>query len=273
MFLEALRKSEISLRPGTSKLLSFCRKSQIPTIVTSAGFANVIYTTMESHGVATSINDHFYVDANFLEFSDDNDGVLERITPERPVHSEAKKYMPLRLGHLLPLKPRLSAPEDNNRNRIMKSQISSTAALEPPLHLHYLHGLPLSMQLSALDGGAAATKASEGIAAIVLGDRPADFEVLSEVAGASMFRIGFALTDEKADELLSRDCCDVVLIGPEHGVDPVLHTLQKLSEIRDFHLRQSSRDVSLVPYRPRPKSQSLVEVKVKAPILKTPLVD
>jgi hypothetical protein len=216
---------------------------------------------MESYGVATSINDHFYVDANFLEFSDDNDGVLERITPERPVHSEAKKYMPLRLGHLLPLKPRLSAPENDSKNKMVKSQISSTA-LEPPLHLHYLHGLPLSMQLSALDGDAAAIMASEGIAAIVLGDRPADFEVLSEVAGASMFRIGFAVSDEKADELLGRDCCDVVLIGPEHSVDPVLHTLQKLSEIRDFHLRQSSRDVSLVPYRPpRPKSRSLVEVK------------
>jgi chemotaxis response regulator CheB len=56
---------------------------------------------------------------------------------------------------------------------------------------------------------------------------------LSEINEAYLFKIGFALNQEKAQKLISKNCCDIILIGENHGVESVLKLLKTLISHRD----------------------------------------
>jgi hypothetical protein len=98
MLMEEMHRSNIALRSGTKELLTFCRQSKVTTIVASAGIMNVIEATLKAHGISPDSDEHFHVDANYIVFRDD--GNILSILPERPVHSNAKKYMHIRAPHL-----------------------------------------------------------------------------------------------------------------------------------------------------------------------------
>jgi phosphoserine phosphatase len=67
MFHRGIQSSNIQLRPGTVNLIAYCRDSDIPTVITSAGITNVIAAVLESHGVSSVHNENFHIGDNMYE--------------------------------------------------------------------------------------------------------------------------------------------------------------------------------------------------------------
>jgi phosphoserine phosphatase len=67
MFHRGIKSSNIQLRPGTADLIAYCRDSNIPTVITSAGITNVIAAVLESHGVSSVHNENFHIGNNMYE--------------------------------------------------------------------------------------------------------------------------------------------------------------------------------------------------------------
>jgi hypothetical protein len=218
---------------------------KIPVIVTSAGITNVITSVLEAHGISSVHDEHFHIDANYMEFHSD-DGTLLRILPEIPVHSNAKKYVHERAPHMFSTVRQdnsdLSSefivaesldyktlfkreeivvdPTDNTKNKNWTGDTDDREQVERSNTESNSSSQPRSVS-------------QLGTAAILLGDKAGDFEVLShlsELNQASLFRIGFALNSLKAEELLELKCCDVILIGETHSTDVVLKLMKALME-------------------------------------------
>ena len=213
-------------------------------IVTSAGIANVITSVLEAHGISSVHDEHFHIDANHMEFHSD-DGTLLRILPEIPIHSSAKKFVHERVPHMFS-----TISHDN-------SDVSSKFILEESLDMKTLLmqenviavTTDVNEDIKLLDDDkkqkddeCTSKKADYlsqpsstnhvGTAAVILGDKAGDFEVLShlsELNQAFLFRIGFALNNQKAEELLNLNCCDVILIGETHSTDVVLKLMKALN--------------------------------------------
>jgi chemotaxis response regulator CheB len=67
---------------------------------------------------------------------------------------------------------------------------------------------------------------------------------LSDINEAYLFKIGFAENREKAEKLISKKCCDIILIGENHGVEEVLKLLKILVSHKDsFQNKSTSQTV------------------------------
>ena len=221
------------------ELIAYCRDSKIPTIITSAGITNVIAAVFEEHGISTAHDDHFYIDANHMEFHLD-DGTLQKILPHVPVHSYSKKHVHRRAPHMFTTinhNHRKRSPDQFAESCMSSSIISSQIAedivvTESPFKENSRQIVTDCVAEVAPQNN----RGSNGVAAIILGDNVGDFEVLRELSDineASLFRLGYAVNKEKADRLMSLDCCDVILIGDKHNAEVVLMLLKKLVESRD----------------------------------------
>ena len=214
--------------------------------MTSAGITNVITSVLEAHGISSAHDEQFHIDANHMEFHSDN-GTLLRILPEIPIHSSAKKYVHERAPHMFS-----AIPQENSD---VSSEIIITESLDvktffmrenivteltditknkkfPDDSDHEMHCESTNIKSDCTKRPSSANHV--GMAAIVLGDKSGDFEVLShldDVNQAFLFRIGFALNNQKAEELLELNCCDVILIGETHSIDVVLKLMKALIEL------------------------------------------
>lgn len=215
---------------------------KIPVIVTSAGITNVITSVLEAHGISSVHDEHFHIDANHMEFHSD-DGTLLRILPEIPIHSNAKKYVHKRAPHMFStvrqnnsdLSSEFIVAESLDMKTLFEREenvlestnnTDSTGDIVKNKHVECLKN-------EADSSGQPSSASQQGTAAILLGDKAGDFEVLShlsELNQASLFRIGFALNNLKAEELLEFKCCDVILIGETHSTDVVLKLMKALTE-------------------------------------------
>lgn len=219
---------------GTADLLAYCRDSKIPTIITSAGITNVITAVLDAHGVSSVHDEHFHIDSNHMEFHTD-DGTLLRILPEIPVHSKAKKHVHIRAPHMfssvnktfilaessVTMKALIDKSDDveNIEMNHSKSQSSANSFVESEVCLRP------DIAADSVDPRRTST------AAIVLGDNAGDFEVLrelSDVNQAVVFRIGFSIDAKSAEKLLDLNCCDVILVGDDHGAEVVLNLMKSL---------------------------------------------
>lgn len=224
MFLRGMKTSEehIRLRDEIPALMTCCRDASIPFVITSAGITNVISETLTSHGISTHHDEHFHIDANVLEFH--ADGRLHRIMPESPIHSNSKRFVHHRVSHVF---QRTSASSIDSS--CTPSSSSSTSMMCTVVEVEEEQAVSDQDKDGEYDGAA-----SSSIAAIILGDREGDFEVFKDgVKDASLFRVGFAGDEARANVLIASDCCDVVLVGTEQGVAPVLDLVRALVELRD----------------------------------------
>jgi hypothetical protein len=217
---------------------------KIPVIVTSAGITNVITSVLEAHGISSVHDEHFHIDANHMEFHSD-DGTLLRILPEIPIHSNAKKYVHERAPHMF------STIRQNNSDLSSEFIVAESLDMKTLFKREANVAEPIDVTNTTFTGDTDERKHFEssnieadfssqlssasqrGTAAILLGDKAGDFEVLShlsELNQASLFRIGFALNNKKAEELLELKCCDVILIGETHSTDVVLKLTKALIE-------------------------------------------
>lgn len=219
-------------------------------IVTSAGIANVITSVLEAHGISSVHDEHFHIDANHMEFHSD-DGTLLRILPEIPIHSSAKKFVHERAPHMFS-----TISHDNSdvsskfileESLDMKTLLMRESIIAVATDVNDISKLPddekqkddgcTSMKAGYLSQPSSANHV--GTAAVILGDKPGDFEVLSHLSDlnqASLFRIGFALNKQKAEELLDLNCCDVILIGETHSTDVVLKLMKSLNNLIDHSI-------------------------------------
>lgn len=220
---------------------------KIPVIVTSAGITNVITSVLEAHGISSVRDEHFHIDANHMEFHND-DGTLLRILPEIPIHSNAKKYVHERAPHMF------SSIRQNDSDLSSEFIVAESLDTKTLFKREEIGAEPIDItnnanlaaagytvkrehvEYSNIEADPSSQPSSEsqlGTAAILLGDKAGDFEVLShlsELNQASLFRIGFALNNLKAEELLELKCCDVILIGETHSTDVVLKLMKALME-------------------------------------------
>jgi len=242
MFHRGIQSSNIQLRPGTVNLIAYCRDSDIPTVITSAGITNVIAAVLESHGVSSVHNENFHIDANYMEFHSEN-GSLLNIFPEVPVHSSAKKFVHTRAAHMFTSidgikindnlvsesSINISIVKDDSELNISKlSEISVNENEDIKTVFECADNVLLKSDIDSIQ--------KNGATAILLGDNEGDFEALSELSEineAYLFKIGFALNQEKAQKLISKKCCDIILIGENHGVENVLKLLKTLVSHRN----------------------------------------
>ena len=229
---------------GTADLLSYCRDMKIPVVVTSAGIANVITSVLEAHGISSVHDEHFHIDANHMEFHSD-DGTLLRILPEIPIHSSAKKFVHERAPHMFSTISHDSSDESSKfildefldmKTLLMRDNVIAVATdVNDDRKLPDDDVIQKEDECTSLKAGYLSQPSSAnhvGTAAVILGDKPGDFEVLSHLSDlneAFLFRIGFALNNQKAEELLNLKCCDVILIGETHSTDVVLKLMKSLN--------------------------------------------
>lgn len=218
---------------------------KIPVIVTSAGITNVITSVLEAHGISSLHDEHFHIDANHMEFHSD-DGTLLRILPEIPIHSNAKKYVHERAPHMFStirqdnsdLSSEFIVAESLDMKTLFKREENVAGPIDIINDTNSTGDIDRSKYVESSNIEADSTSqpssaSRQGTAAILLGDKAGDFEVLShlsELNQASLFRIGFALNNQKAEKLLEMKCCDVILIGETHSTDVVLKLMKALTE-------------------------------------------
>lgn len=193
----------------------------------------MITAVLDAHGVPSVHDEHFHIDANHMEFHSD-DGTLLRILPEIPVHSKAKKHVHKRAPHMFSsVNKNFILAESSNTIKALidKSDVSENLEMNNSKSHSSENNLANSEVCSASSSG---TRPSS-TAAIVLGDNPGDFEVLRELSDineAVVFRIGFSLDTKSAEKLLDLNCCDVILVGDDHGAEVVLHLIKNLVQSR-----------------------------------------
>lgn len=251
MFLERLNDHKFIIRDGLKDFVGFLRENLIPLIIVSAGIRNVIVHTLDYNDVSCQFDHLFHIDANYVEFHDH--GGISDILPEKPVHSNAKKDVHKRAPHMFPM---------------IKEYSTCNASIGQNVNFVNVHecfeSVDDKVNRSESDCKEAAENSSifnnicdnenncnlfndtTTTVAIILGDRPGDFDILGDneidsgSASVRTFKIGFAKTIDspEADMLLSDAVqCDVVLIGEGHDLGPVYDLLQELvqlSKIRKF---------------------------------------
>jgi hypothetical protein len=200
----------------------------------------VITAVLDAHGVPSVHDEHFHIDSNHMEFHSD-DGTLLRILPEIPVHSKAKKHVHRRAPHMFSSVNKdfiLEKSSDMIRALIDKSNDTENLEMSHLKSLSSANHLAESEVCPASDGGSKPSST----AAIVLGDNAGDFEVLrdlSDVNEAVVFRIGFSLDTKSAEKLLDLNCCDVILVGDDHGAEVVLKAIKNLVQSRSISQAKS----------------------------------
>ena len=181
-------------------------------------------------------HDHlFHIDANYLEFAEC--GKISGVLPEVPVHSRSKHEVAVRAAHMFAFihdaqsfESDISASESttsvlmpltsSDENIAMVSNTGPSTELEVAAHLQ-----------STIS---TANSTTSPVVAIVMGDRPPDFDVLNAFPTIQQFRVGFARTFAETDvqPLLTEGCCDVVLVGHEHGLEALQLLIDDLISLR-----------------------------------------
>lgn len=193
----------------------------------------MITAVLDAHGVPSVHDEHFHIDSNYMEFHSD-DGTLLRILPEIPVHSKAKKHVHKRAPHMF---------SSVNKNFILAESSETIKALidksdlEENLEMNHSnsHSSANNLVKSEVCSASSGSIRPSSTAAIVLGDNAGDFEVLKELSDinqAVLFRIGFSLDTKSAEKLLDLNCCDVILVGDDHGAEVVLRLIKNLIQSR-----------------------------------------
>jgi len=233
MFHERLNEGHVHARTGFGQLAVTLRENNCPFIIVSAGFKDIIHHTMMQLNASVDHDHLFHIDANFLQFKDC--GAIGGILPVVPVHSRSKHEVAERAAHMFAFiqdaqnfESDISVEESatsvllpltsDEENVAVVSSVSTTPGAEVQLEL-----------ASKLQPTAAAP-----VVAIVMGDRPPDFDVLNAFPSIHQFRVGFARTfaDSDVQPLLTEGCCDVVLVGHEHGLEAVQLLIDELLALR-----------------------------------------
>jgi hypothetical protein len=208
----------------------------------------------------------FHVDSNYIEFLEC--GKVGSILPVEPVHSQSKHEVVQRAPHMFAFlreqgdrfEADITVKEENDVNR-KEQKMEEAATFSSPVLLttnvaaaviadgnesadtHEVRaGSPeastaVTIEEQATVSSSTTTAAYPAAVAIVMGDRPPDFEVLSAFPDVLTFRVGFArgFEPEYVDPLLEAGQCDVVLVGREHGLDAVNLLIQDLLALRLQH--------------------------------------
>jgi phosphoserine phosphatase len=109
---------------------------------------------------------------------------------------------------------------------------------EEPVHSQSKH--LASQRLPSLFYSTSQQATTHWDAALVMGDRPGDFEVLKHHPEVVALKIGFARDEASAKELVGAAGCHIVLIGENDGFEPLLHLLDVLIQAREDGLRAST---------------------------------
>lgn len=229
MLQDRMDEGHVHARTGFGELAVTLRNNDCPFIIVSAGFKDIIHHTMTQCNASVAHDHLFHIDANYLEFSES--GEIGSILPVEPVHSRCKHEVAVRAPHMF------AFIQDS---QIFESDITVQGAPDTTLHhsinshvesehltvnqQHTIHQLQVESQVQP----------STPVVAIVMGDRAPDFDVLSAFPSIQQFRIGFARTfaDEDVQPLLVEGCCDVVLVGHEHGLEAVQQLIDELLALR-----------------------------------------
>lgn len=88
--VKAVQSSDICLRDNTDKLLAFCKHSEIPFLIFSAGCGDIITATLKHKEPICWNDDNMMVVSNMLGFDKENGGLLTEFKPPL-IHTLNKK--------------------------------------------------------------------------------------------------------------------------------------------------------------------------------------
>lgn len=244
MLHERLSEEIVAVRDGLEEFIIDLRLHHIPLIIVSAGIRDVIAHTLAKCNLCIEHDELFHIDANFLEFHDC--GKLSNVLPEDPVHSESKKLVHVRAGHMFdfltqtselssdPVNPNSSNSYIVNASSEQDEEQIDLIVLEPDNATTTGTTRTTTENQQASTQSGENSDSSEVVIAIVLGDRSHDFAVLDAYPEVHTFRIGFARNNRPSDtaDLLQAGHCDAVLVGEEHSLYPVHLLLQDLIHCR-----------------------------------------
>jgi 2-hydroxy-3-keto-5-methylthiopentenyl-1-phosphate phosphatase len=201
MLQQRLEQRTITVRNGLREFVSNLREEGVPLVIVSAGIRDVVVHTLTAIEIDTSSDHLFHIDANYCQFH--ADGQIANILPEHPVHSESKKHAAQRAPHIF---------------SFLSAQASDCDQIEADITIEGLETVTVNT------------------VAIVMGDRPSDFTVLSTFTNVATFRVGFARERDSQDAqaLLDEAQCDAVFIG-EHGLESVHALVGELISVRKVH--------------------------------------
>eukprot|EP01032_Pedospumella_encystans_P028307 gene28307-31968_t len=211
-------------------------------IVHQAGFKDVIHHTLTVCNAPTDTDHLFHIDANYLEFKEC--GRLGSILPVDPVHSYCKHTVVERAPHMFAFiqEGRLFESDITTDETAVASLLTSNASVTDCVKVvlgenESVTPAPSTNCETCLSDTAASVSSANPapVVAIVMGDRPPDFDVLAAFPEVIQFRIGFARTfeAEHVEPLLRQGECDVVLVGHEHGLEAVQLLIDELLNLRD----------------------------------------
>ena len=218
MFKERMDEGVVSVRSGLKEFALDLRNCEIPLVIVSAGIRDVIAHTLTSYNIPVTADHLFHIDANYLQFHEC--GKIACILPEQPVHSESKMLVSSRAPHMFTFdQGAITAPIVTGCSNADVSESGVEDCLS---------------NNSADESTGPVTAATDDVVAIILGDRPGDFNVLNSFPNVRTFRVGFArqLLDNDVDLLLQVGKCDVVFIGEDHGLEAVHSMVEDLIKCR-----------------------------------------
>lgn len=240
MLQERMDEGIVHPRSGFGELTVSLRECNVPFVIVSAGFKDVIHHTLNVCNVPTDTDHLFHIDANYLEFKEC--GRLSNILPVDPIHSCCKHAVVERAPHMFAFiqEGRLFESDITTEEKTISAQLNATASVADCVHAVLGDSdtpvlAPSTNSLSQTAAAASPPVEPSPVVAIVMGDRAPDFDVLAAFPEIIQFRIGFARSfdPEHVDPLLLQGNCDVVLVGQEHGLEAVQLLIDDLLQLRD----------------------------------------
>lgn len=244
MLQERMNEGIVHPRSGFGELTVSLSEYNVPFVIVSAGFKDVIHHTLTVCNAPTDTDHLFHIDANYLEFKEC--GRLGSILPVDPVHSYCKHTVVERAPHMFAFiqEGRLFESDITTDETAVSSLLTSNASVTDCVKVVLgenesvtpAPSTPTNCDACLSEAAASVSSANPApVVAIVMGDRPPDFDVLAAFPEVIQFRIGFARTfdAEQVEPLLTQGECDVVLVGHEHGLESVQLLIDELLTLRD----------------------------------------
>ncbi len=240
MLQERMNEGIVHPRSGFGELTVSLREYNVPFVIVSAGFKDVIHHTLTVCNAPTDIDHLFHIDANYCEFKDC--GRLGNILPVDPVHSYCKHTVVERAPHMFAFiqEGRLFESDITTDEATVSSMLSSNASVTDCVKVvlgesENITPTPSTNCETCMTDAAHSSSTPAPVVAIVMGDRPPDFDVLAAFPEVIQFRIGFARTfdAEQVQPLLTQGECDVILVGHEHGLEAVQLLIDELLALRN----------------------------------------
>lgn len=195
IFRDGLNSFDFQFRDHCHELFHTLHTENIPSFIVSAGVQNVIEEVIAREGLPVGQHVQFFT--NRMVF--DEEDRLQTFEPPLPVTSQTKCRLPVHLPDLFAQTVPVHATTTTSSADTSSEATETTAAETPKYDV-----------------------------ALVLGDNVWDFSVLKDLPHFETINVGFATHEEKADTLMEKGNCDVVLIGSHHDMQPVAALLRYL---------------------------------------------